>query len=58
MKHAFIALAALIFGVGAVAHAIAGSASSGPLAALLSARQWLNTQPLRAEDLRGKVSCW
>ena len=55
MKHAFIALATLIFGVGAVAHAGADSAPSGPLAALLSARQWLNTQPLRAEDLRGKV---
>src|SRR5271170_3367296 len=55
MKHAFIALVALIFGAGAVAHAAADSAPSGPLAALLSSRQWLNTQPLRAEDLRGKV---
>jgi thiol-disulfide isomerase/thioredoxin len=55
MKHAFIALAALIFGVGAVAQATAQSAPSRPLAALLGARQWLNTRPLRAEDLRGKV---
>jgi len=30
-------------------------ALSAPLAALLGARQWLNTPPLRAEDLRGKV---
>jgi thiol-disulfide isomerase/thioredoxin len=55
MKHALVALAALIFGVGPVAHAATASAPSGPLAALLSARQWLNTQPLRAADIRGKV---
>jgi len=55
MKPALIAFAALIFGVGAAAHAAPDSTSSGPLAALLGARQWLNTQPLRAEDLRGKV---
>ena len=28
---------------------------SGPLRSLLTDRQWLNTAPLRAEDLRGKV---
>lgn len=28
---------------------------SGPLASLLEAQQWLNTPPLRPEDLRGKV---
>jgi thiol-disulfide isomerase/thioredoxin len=28
---------------------------SAPLDKLLSARQWINTEPLRAEDLRGKV---
>jgi thiol-disulfide isomerase/thioredoxin len=32
-----------------------GSALSAPLASLLSAQKWLNTQPLRPEDLRGKV---
>jgi cytochrome c biogenesis protein CcdA/thiol-disulfide isomerase/thioredoxin len=30
-------------------------ALSGPLRSLLGARQWLNTQPLRPEDIRGKV---
>jgi thiol-disulfide isomerase/thioredoxin len=55
MKPALIAFAALIFGVGAAAHADPDPTSSGPLAALLGARQWLNTQPLRADDLRGKV---
>jgi thiol-disulfide isomerase/thioredoxin len=32
-----------------------GAALSAPLSSLLTARQWLNTEPLRAEDLRGKV---
>jgi thiol-disulfide isomerase/thioredoxin len=50
MKHAFIA--ALILGIGAAAYA---AKPSGPLGSLLGARQWLNTKPPRAEDLRGKV---
>jgi thiol-disulfide isomerase/thioredoxin len=32
-----------------------GSALSAPLASLLTAPKWLNTEPLRTEDLRGKV---
>jgi thiol-disulfide isomerase/thioredoxin len=32
-----------------------GEALSAPLASLLMAQKWLNTQPLRPEDLRGKV---
>jgi thiol-disulfide isomerase/thioredoxin len=41
-------------GNGNIAHA-AGTEPSGPLSALFEAHQWLNTQPLRAEDIRGKV---
>ena len=33
----------------------AGTEASGPLHALFEAQQWLNTKPLRAEDIRGKV---
>jgi thiol-disulfide isomerase/thioredoxin len=33
----------------------AGAQMSGPLRSLLEAQRWLNTQPLRADDLRGKV---
>jgi thiol-disulfide isomerase/thioredoxin len=33
----------------------AGDEASGPLRALFEAQQWLNTKPLRAEDIRGKV---
>jgi cytochrome c biogenesis protein CcdA/thiol-disulfide isomerase/thioredoxin len=42
-------------GIGTVAHAEPAPALSGPLSALLGARQWLNTPPLRPEDLRGNV---
>jgi thiol-disulfide isomerase/thioredoxin len=58
----------LAFGSGGLAHlssaptggiigiGYAGEESlSSPLRSLLGARQWLNTQPLRPEDLRGKV---
>src|SRR5262249_47115799 len=31
------------------------AALPGPLASVLTAKQWLNTPPLRPEDLRGKV---
>jgi thiol-disulfide isomerase/thioredoxin len=41
-------------GNGNTAYA-AGTESSGPLSALFEASQWLNTKPLRAEDIRGKV---
>jgi thiol-disulfide isomerase/thioredoxin len=41
-------------GNGNTAHA-AGTEPSGPLPALFEAQQWLNTKPLRAEDIRGKV---
>jgi thiol-disulfide isomerase/thioredoxin len=33
----------------------AGDGASGPLRALFEAPQWLNTKPLHAEDIRGKV---
>jgi thiol-disulfide isomerase/thioredoxin len=39
-------------GNGNTAHA---AEPSGPLPALFEAQQWLNTKPLRAEDVRGKV---
>ena len=55
MKHLLIALAAIVLTAGALAPASAESPPSGPLAELLRARQWLNTMPLRPEDLRGKV---
>jgi thiol-disulfide isomerase/thioredoxin len=43
-------------GLGAPAHAAASDAAlSAPLVSLLGARQWLNTQPLQPEILRGKV---
>ena len=42
-------------GLGAAAMAAPGLALSSPLRALIGGRQWLNTPPLRAEDLRGKV---
>jgi thiol-disulfide isomerase/thioredoxin len=32
-----------------------GGALSAPLASVLTAQKWINTQPLRPEDLRGKV---
>jgi thiol-disulfide isomerase/thioredoxin len=41
-------------GNGSTAYA-AGAESSDPLRALFEARQWLNTKPLRPEDIRGKV---
>ena len=55
MKHALVVLAALILGMSTAAYADPDPALSGPLPSLLRARQWLNTQPLRPEDLRGKV---
>src|SRR5271170_1966712 len=51
MKYALVVLAALIIGMSTVANADPNPA----LRSLLAAREWLNTQPLRAEDLRGKV---
>jgi cytochrome c biogenesis protein CcdA/thiol-disulfide isomerase/thioredoxin len=42
-------------GMGTAAYAAAAPVSSGPLASLLAAKPWLNTPPLQAEDLRGKV---
>src|ERR1700677_664128 len=33
----------------------AGDEPSGPLRTLFEAQQWLNTKPLRAQDIRGKV---
>src|SRR5271170_1307167 len=54
MKHALIVLAMSILGMSTAAYADPNSAP-GPLRSLLEARQWLNTQPLRPEDLRGKV---
>ena len=42
-------------GIGTAAHAAADPALSGPLSSLLTARQWLNTRPLRPADLQGKV---
>jgi thiol-disulfide isomerase/thioredoxin len=41
--------------LGTAAYAAPGPALSRPQRSLLGARQWLNTQPLRAEDIRGKV---
>jgi len=32
-----------------------GDALSAPLASVLTAQRWLNTEPLRPDDLRGKV---
>jgi thiol-disulfide isomerase/thioredoxin len=55
MKHALVVLAALILGISTAAYADPDPALSRPLRSLLRARQWLNTQPLRTEDLRGKV---
>jgi cytochrome c biogenesis protein CcdA/thiol-disulfide isomerase/thioredoxin len=43
------------FSVMRAANAAQAAALSGPLASLLGARQWLNTKPLLAEDVRGKV---
>jgi cytochrome c biogenesis protein CcdA/thiol-disulfide isomerase/thioredoxin len=42
-------------GLAPAAEAATPPALSGPLASVLQGRQWLNTPPLRAEDLRGKV---
>ena len=43
-------------GLAAPAHAaVSDAALSAPLVSLLGARQWLNTQPLQPETLRGKV---
>jgi thiol-disulfide isomerase/thioredoxin len=42
----------LSLGIGTPAYA---AEHSGPLDSVLGARQWLNTPPLRSEDLRGKV---
>src|SRR5580704_3110633 len=48
--------AALAFAVAPLVRAGAhGGTLSEPERALLASRQWLNTPPLRAEDLRGKV---
>jgi thiol-disulfide isomerase/thioredoxin len=41
--------------MGATAYAATNPALPGPLGSLLEAPQWLNSPPLRAEDLRGKV---
>ncbi|MER8873132.1 redoxin family protein [Mesorhizobium sp. M0814] len=42
-----------VWALSTVAHA--APTLSGPLVSLLGARQWLNSQPLRPEDLRGRV---
>lgn len=42
-------------GLETAAFAAPAAGLSGPERSLLGARQWLNTPPLRAEDLRGKV---
>ncbi|GGC75418.1 redoxin domain-containing protein [Chelatococcus reniformis] len=42
-------------GPGSPAQAAADPMEAGPFGALLGAGPWLNAQPLRAEDLRGKV---
>lgn len=42
-------------GLGTAAAATPEPALSGPLASLLGAPQWLNAQPLRPDDLTGKV---
>ena len=42
-------------GLGTAAIAAPGLALSSPQRSLLQARPWLNTPPLRPEDLRGKV---
>jgi thiol-disulfide isomerase/thioredoxin len=42
-------------GLVTAAHAAPEPVPSGPLGSLFGARQWLNTQPLHPEDLRGKV---
>ena len=55
MKHALVVLAALIVGMTTAANADPNPALSGLPRSLLAARQWLNTQPLRSEDLGGKV---
>jgi thiol-disulfide isomerase/thioredoxin len=55
MKHLLPVVIAMILGLGAAARAAPNGALPGPLASLVAARQWLNTPPLRAEDLRGKV---
>jgi thiol-disulfide isomerase/thioredoxin len=41
--------------MGTTAYAATSTALPGPLGSLLGAPQWLNSPPLRAEDLRGKV---
>jgi thiol-disulfide isomerase/thioredoxin len=58
----FFAAVLIIFGLwkgssmsdGNTAYA-QGTEQSAPLVALFEARQWFNTKPLRAEDIRGKV---
>jgi thiol-disulfide isomerase/thioredoxin len=45
----------LALALGTAAYAARGPALSGPLGKLLGAQQWLNTPPLHAEDIRGKV---
>jgi len=42
-------------GMSMAADAAQDRTLSGPLASLLGAQQWLNTEPLHADDLRGKV---
>jgi thiol-disulfide isomerase/thioredoxin len=44
-----------LFGMGASAFAASIFSLTSAQRALLGARQWLNTPPLQAEDLRGKV---
>jgi thiol-disulfide isomerase/thioredoxin len=44
-----------VLGLGTAAIAAPGLALPSPQRSLLTGRQWLNTAPLRAEDLRGKV---
>jgi len=44
-----------VLGLGTAAIAAPGAALPSPQRSLMGGRQWLNTGPLRAEDLRGKV---
>jgi cytochrome c biogenesis protein CcdA/thiol-disulfide isomerase/thioredoxin len=44
-----------VMGMSSPAYAASEPSLSGPMIALLGARQWLNGQPLHPEDLRGKV---
>jgi len=50
-----VAVSLLLATMLASAHAASGEPTRGPLAPLVATTQWLNTPPLTAEMLRGKV---